>query len=93
MPSVDEISKGVRCDRFEVLVNNFNGIHACLGIENAIHITGDCIAQDLESSGRNGLLAVVEENLKRQRSAGHDGCASLVNYCSLRIAEYGAWIC
>jgi hypothetical protein len=27
------------------------------------------------------LLAVVEENLKRQRSTGHDGCASLVNYC------------
>ena len=73
MPRVDEISKGVRCDRFEILVNNFNGIHAFLCIENAVHITGDCLAQDLESSGMNGLLAVVEENLKRHRSTSHDG--------------------
>ena len=92
MPSADEISKGVRSDRFEILVNNFNSNHAFLNIENAVHITGDCITQDLESTDRDGLLAVIEENPKRHRSTRHDGFAGLVDYCYKYVAELGTWV-
>ena len=64
---------------FEIVIDNFNGIHTFIGIENAAHITGDRIAQSLESFHRNGLIAVVEENLICHRSFRHDGYIRLID--------------
>lgn len=41
---VDEICKRVGRNCFEIVIDNFNGIHTFIGIENAAHITGDRIA-------------------------------------------------
>ena len=79
LPIGDGICERVRGNRFEIFIDNFNGIHIILGIENAIHIAGDCVTQNFELFHRNGLMAVVEENLKCHRYLRHDGNARLVD--------------
>ena len=79
LPIGDGICERVRGNRFEIFIDNFNGIHVVLGIQNAVHIAGDCVTQNFELFHRNGLMAVVEENLKCHRCLRHDGDATLVD--------------
>ena len=79
LPIGDGICERVRGNRFEIFIDNFNGIHVVLGIENAVHIAGDCVTQNFELFHRYGLMAVVEENLKCHRCLRHDGIARLVD--------------
>ena len=87
LPIGDGICKRVRGNRFEIFIDNFNGIHVILGIENAIHIAGDCVTQNFELFHRNGLMAVVEENLKCHRCLRHDGNARLSGLFFEQIPE------
>ena len=82
----DGIRKRVRGNRFEVFIDNFNGIHVVLGIQNAVHIAGDCVTQNFELFHRYGLMAVVEENLKCHRCLRHDGFSRLMD-CFEEIPE------
>ena len=79
LPISDGIRERVRGNRFEVFIDNFNGIHALLGIQNAAYITGDCVTQNFELFHRYGMMAVVEENLKCHRCLRRDGVARLVD--------------
>ena len=96
LPVVDWICKSVRGNRFEIFIDNFNGIHIVLGIENAVHIAGDCVTQNFKFFHRYGLMAVVEENLKCHRCLRHDGVARLVDcfweipevLCCLRVPHF-----
>ena len=54
----DGICKRVRGNRFKIFIDNFNGIHVVLGIQNAVHIAGDCVTQNFELFHRYGLMAI-----------------------------------
>ena len=81
LPIGDGICKRVRDNRFEIFIENFNGIHVVLGVENAVHMAGDCVTQNFELFHGYGLMTVVEENLKCHRCLRHDGVARLMDCC------------
>ena len=77
----DGICKRVRGNCFKIFIDNFNGIHVVLSIQNAVHIAGDCITQNFELFHRYGLMSVVEENLKCHRCLRHDGVSRIMDCC------------